>query len=143
MGSAFHSSIFAQIGFEVMGYRCGAYHLQERNLDGSLRFDGVGLLFSSEPIAQAKTIEFFERNGLASGTGVWPDGHDIDGLLLHWGIMDARRIGESGLYSVSLHLGDVSPWPMKQDNQTVPRPAPEHDRLRHYAILGCVVFFFL
>lgn len=136
MGSTTHHSVFAQMGYEIVGYRGGAYHLQQRGLKGELTFDGVGLLFSSRPIHEVALIEFFEMNGLDSATGSWMPGRDITGLLDQWGLMDARRLGESGLYSVSLHLADITASPIQRDNQTVPRPAPEEYRQRHYSIIG-------
>lgn len=128
-------SIFARLGYTVREQLYCAYRLQQRDLRGKLTYDGVGLLYAPVPIDEATHIELFELNGLDPATGAWMAGRDINDMLVQWGMMDARRIGESGLYSLPLDLADVSPGPVLQDRLTMPRPEPEEGRLRHYAIL--------
>jgi hypothetical protein len=86
--------VLNSLGFEVLGYQAGVYHLQRRTEGAHLSFDGVALLYA--PKMDTREIHLFLRNRLEEGA-LAPE---IEDLVDLWAGLDARRLEEAGLEPV-------------------------------------------
>lgn len=83
-------SIFSRLGHEIISCEAGVYHL--RSIEEPNVVHLIALLFSATPVAPDAKIQLFMQKV--------PDGVVPGRIQRHWGTLDARRLGESGLFAM-------------------------------------------
>lgn len=115
--------ILTQMGYIVCSETRGVYHL--RRIDGdSAVIESVALLYCPGPVDQVDRVKLIEFD-----VSEVPDKEaTIPKIIQHWGLLDARRIEESGVNAYSIPRPDFGT--VIEEGLTYQRP-DSHDRLRH------------
>lgn len=115
--------ILSRMGYTICSETRGVYHL--RRIDGdSIAVDSVALFHCPGPIDQIDRVKFIEFD-----VSQVPDKEaTIPKIVKHWGLLDARRIEESGVNAYSIPLIDFGT--VSEEGLTFQRP-DDLDRLRH------------
>lgn len=115
--------ILSRMGYAICSETHGVYHL--RRIDGDSKIvDSVALFYCPGAIDQVDRVKFIEFDA----SQVPNKEEMIPKIIQHWGLLDARRIEESGVNAYSIPRTDFGV--VIEEGLTFQRP-DDLDRLRH------------
>ena len=116
-------SILSRMGYTICSETRGVYHLRRID-DDSIVIDSVALFHCPGTINQTDRVKFIEFD-----VSQVPDKEaTIPKIIQHWGLLDARRIEESGVNAYSIPRADFGT--VIEEDLTFQRPG-DIDRVRH------------
>lgn len=119
------NSILSRMGYAICSESRGIYHLR-RIAGAGEPIDSVALFYCPGPVDQVDRVKFIEFDV----SGVPNKEIMISKIVQHWGLLDARRIEESGVNSYTIPRADFGV--VIEGDLTFKRP-DDIDRLRHAA----------
>lgn len=115
--------ILTQMGYLVCSETRGVYYLRRIDSDSKV-IESVALLYCPGPVDQVDRVKLIEFD-----VSQVPDKEAIiPKIIQHWGVLDARRIEESGVNAYSIPRTEFGV--VIQEGLTFQRP-DDLDRVRH------------